>query len=139
MPVGRRSRKVVRKLDTMAVLRVAIVLHACLLVVGLTAGVIVWNVAAAQGWVDKYESFVAEMFALESFTLRGDVMFGLAFVGGLLLSVLGAVAWVLMSVLYNLTSDVVGGVQLVLLEDERSLGPVAPGERIPGAGAAAAR
>lgn len=118
MPQTRRVRGVVRKVDAWTVLRFAALFHLSLLVVVLVAGVLLWTAAAASGVLDGLETFVQELFALETFRFLGGTIFRAALLGGLVMVLLGTGLSVLAAVLYNLISDIVGGVEVVVLEQE---------------------
>ena len=117
---GRRVRRVIRRVDPWSVLRVSLLFYACMLVVGMVAGFVLWAAASTTGLIDNIERFFEELFALESFTINGGLIFRSTFIGGLVLVLLGTGANVLMAVLYNLTSDVVGGVEITVLEEQPS-------------------
>ena len=82
----------------------------------LVAGVILWAVATATGLRENVESFIADLIASGRFEFVGGELFRAAAIGGVVLVVLGAAANVLLAVLYNLISEVVGGVSLVVEE-----------------------
>jgi hypothetical protein len=118
MAQGRRARRVIRKVDTWTVLRFSVLFYASLLLVVLVAGILLWIAASSVGVVDNFEDFVKELFALESFRISGFRLFSASLVGGLMLVVLGTGVNVLLAVLYNLTSDIVGGVEITVLEED---------------------
>lgn len=120
MPVVRRQRSVVRKFDLVSVVRVAVLFHISAFIVMSTAGVVLWKLASAQGWIVSFQDFIKGLLNLEEFIIHGDVIFVIAALFGLVLAVIGTAAWVLFAVLYNLISDVVGGVGLTVLEEERT-------------------
>ncbi|MGQ0520457.1 MAG: DUF3566 domain-containing protein [Actinomycetota bacterium] len=121
---GRRVRRVIRRVDPWSVLRFSLVFYACMLVVGMVAGFVLWAAASTTGLIDNIERFFEELFALESFTVNGGLIFRSTLIGGLVLVLLGTGANVLMAVLYNLTSDVVGGVEVTVLEEQAARSPV---------------
>jgi transmembrane protein DUF3566 len=121
---GRRVRRVIRRVDPWSVLRFSLVFYACMLVVGMVAGFVLWAAASTTGLIDNVERFFEELFALESFTINGGLIFRSTLIGGLVLVLLGTGANVLMAVLYNLTSDVVGGVEVTVLEEQPARSPV---------------
>jgi len=123
MAQGRRARRVIRKVDTWTVLRFSVLFYASLLVVVLVAGILVWIAASSVGVVDNFEDFVKELFALESFRISGFRLFSASVVGGLMLVVLGTGVNVLLAVVYNLTSDIVGGVEITVLEEDTAPAP----------------
>jgi len=113
----RRVTRVVRHVDAWSVFKVAIVFNLFLYVVTLTAGVLLWQVAQNTGTVDNIERFF-ENFGWESFTLHGGEIFHNAWIAGLFL-VVGMTGFaVLMATLFNLITDLVGGIRVSVLEEE---------------------
>ena len=106
-------------------LKVALIFYFCLWVILLIAGVMLWSLAVSSGTVDNVETFVTELFALESFTFNADQIFRASAIGGLVLVVAGAGFTVLMAVLFNLISDVTGGVRFTVVGGDRSSPPEA--------------
>ena len=99
-------------------LKVSLILYFCAWAVMLFVGVTLWNLAANSGLVADVEGFVVELFALESFNINADQIFRIAAVGGLVLVLAGSGLTVLAAVLFNLISDVTGGVRLTVVEEE---------------------
>jgi hypothetical protein len=108
---------VVRKIDTWTVLRLSILFWFSLVLVVLVAGVLLWAVASSVGVFPNITKFMASL-GFEKFKLHGGVILKAAMLGGLVFTLVGTGANVLMAVLYNLISDVVGGVELIMLEEE---------------------
>ncbi|MYJ82451.1 MAG: hypothetical protein F4046_11685 [Acidimicrobiaceae bacterium] len=115
---ARRVRRLVRHVEPWSVLKVSLILYFCAWVVMLFVGVTLWNLAVNSGLVANIENFVVELFALESFKINADQIFRIAAVGGLLLVLAGSGLTVLGAVLFNLISDVTGGVRLTVIEEE---------------------
>lgn len=115
---ARKVRRLVRHVEPWSVLKVALIFYFCLWVILLIAGVILWRLAVSSGVVDNVETFVTELFALESFTFNADQIFRASAIGGLVLVVAGAGFTVLMGVLFNLISDLTGGVRFTVVEEE---------------------
>jgi hypothetical protein len=115
---ARKVRRLVRHVEPWSVLKVALIFYFCLWVILLIAGVILWNLAVSSGTVDNVETFVTELFALESFTFNADQIFRASAVGGLVLVVAGSGFTVLIAVLFNLISDLTGGVRFTVVEEE---------------------
>jgi hypothetical protein len=120
--VGRRPRvrkvtRVVRHIDPWSTFKVALVFSVVLYGVLLTAGVLLWNVASNTGTVDNVERWFTQ-FGWESYELKGGEIFHNAWIAGLF----GAVGLtgfaVLSATLFNLISDMVGGVRVTVLEEE---------------------
>ena len=115
---ARKVRRLVRHVEPWSVLKVALIFYFCLWVILLIAGVMLWSLAVSSGTVDNIETFVTELFALESFTFNADQIFRASAIGGLVLVVAGAGFTVLMAVLFNLISDLTGGVRFTVVEEE---------------------
>ena len=115
---ARRVRRLVRHVEPWSVLKVSLVLYFCAWAIMLFVGVTLWNLAVNSGLVADVENFVVELFALESFTINADQIFRVAAVGGLVLVLAGSGLTVLGAVLFNLISDVTGGVRLTVVEEE---------------------
>ena len=118
MAEGQRVRRVVRRIDPWTVLRFSLVFYLCMLVVWLVAGTLLWVAASVTGLIDNVERFVTDLFFLEYFQIRGGVVLFSALVAGLVLVLLGTGINVIMAVVYNLTSDVTGGVEVTVVESE---------------------
>lgn len=115
---ARKVRRLVRHVEPWSVLKIALIFYFCLWVILLIAGVMLWSLAVSSGMIDNVETFVTELFALESFTLNADQIFRASAIGGLVLVVAGAGFTVLMAVLFNLISDLTGGVRFTVVEEE---------------------
>lgn len=113
---GRRVRLVVRRVEPWTVLKFSVLLFATLYLVILVAGAVLWAAATATGVRENVEKFIGELIASDDFKILGATMFRASVMGGLLLVVMGTGATVLMAVLYNLISDVVGGIIVVFEE-----------------------
>lgn len=113
----RRVTRVVRHVDTWSVFKVALVFNVFLYVVLLTSGVLLWQVAQNTGTVDNVERFF-ETFGWQTFELHGGEIYHNAWVAGLFL-VVGLTGFaVLLATLFNLITDLVGGIRVSVLEEE---------------------
>ena len=115
----RRTHRILRHIDPWSVFKVSVLLYACLYVAVLAAGVLLWNAAQRSGLVDKVESFITEVGSYESWTIDGAVIFGRARIVGLIVAVVGVAFNVVMAIMFNLISDLTGGVRVTVLEDDR--------------------
>jgi len=116
-PRVRRVTRVIRHVDTWSVFKVSLVFSFFLYVVLLTAGVLLWQVAQNTGTVDNIERFF-ETFGWQSFSLKGGEIYHNAWTGGLFLVVGLTGLMVLASTLFNLITDLVGGIRVSVLEEE---------------------
>ncbi len=115
----RRTHRILRHIDPWSVFKVSVLLYACLYVAVLAAGVLLWNAAQRSGLVDKVESFITEVGSYESWTIDGMVIFQRARIIGLVVATVGVAFNVVMAIMFNLISDLTGGVRVTVLEDER--------------------
>ena len=113
----RKVTRVIRDVDAWSVFKVAVVLHAALYVVVLITGVLLWNVGSATGTIDNVEQFLAS-FGWDSFAFKGAELFKAFAFFGLFGIVLGAGIWVLAAVVFNLITELVGGIRVTVLEEE---------------------
>jgi hypothetical protein len=125
-PRVRRVTRVVRHVDPWSVFKVALVFNLVLYAVLLTAGVLLWNVANATGTVDNLERFF-ESFGWSDFQFDGGAIYHASWIAGLF-GVIGLTgAAVLAATLFNLITDLVGGIRLTVLEEEvveRTISPM---------------
>lgn len=127
-PRVRRVTRVVRHVDPWSVFKIAIIFNLVLYIVALTAGVLLWNVAYATGTVDNLERFF-ESFGWSTFEFHGGAIFHASWIAGLF-GVIGLTgAAVLAATLFNLITDLVGGVRLTVLEEEVQERTMAPMRR----------
>jgi hypothetical protein len=127
-PRVRRVTRVVRHVDPWSVFKIAIVFNLVLYIVLLTAGVLLWNVAYATGTVDNLERFF-ESFGWSTFEFHGGAIFHASWIAGLF-GVIGLTGVaVLAATLFNLITDLVGGVRLTVLEEEVQERTMAPMRR----------
>lgn len=113
----RRVTRVVRHIDTWSVFKVGLVFSLFLYAVCLTSGVMLWQVAQNTGTVDNVERFF-ESFGWQTFQLKGGAIFHSAWTGGLFLVIGLTGLFVLGATLFNLITDLVGGVRVTVLEEE---------------------
>lgn len=113
-----RNRRLVRRVDVWSVLKVSLIFYLCLFVAFLAAGVVLWNAASDFGVIGTVDKLIRSLFALSSFKLHALVAlaWGASIAG--LLCFLGLLFNVAVAVLYNLISDVVGGIQVIVVSDE---------------------
>jgi len=116
-PRVRRVTRVVRHLDPWSVFKVATLFHFAAYLVTLTSGALLWRVAASTGTLDNVERWFTQ-FGWETFELDGGEVYHNAWIAGLFLVVAMTGVTVLLATLFNLISDLVGGVRVSVLEEE---------------------
>lgn len=116
---ARKVRRVVRHVDPWSVLRFSILFHVVLFGALLLSAVLVWNAAELAGVVENLESLIAELGSLEEFVIDESAVFRAALVGAAMMTLASSVLLVLLSVVFNLISDLTGGIRFTVIEEER--------------------
>ena len=120
MPTVRRVRRVIRKFDPWTVFKVSLLFH-LVLTIGLLLGLLVfWSVLVNVGIPQALDDFLAVITLLdegEAFFNNGDQYLQVVVFFSAVFSLAMTILTTLSAVLYNLISDVVGGVEVVMLEE----------------------
>ena len=116
-PRVRKVTRVVRHIDPWSTFKLALVFSIVGYLVVLTSGVLLWRVADSTGTLDNIERWFTQ-FGWETFELKGGEIFHNAWVIGLFVAVGLTGAAVLVVTLFNLVSDIVGGIRVTVLEEE---------------------
>lgn len=113
------SRKLtLRSINVRSVVRVSVVLYACLVLVLVVAWAILWVVAGVLGVTGNVEDFVSKLLALDSFHVSPFVQAGATLVGGPVLIAIGTGWNALGAIFYNQIVDLAGGIQIDVDVDE---------------------
>jgi hypothetical protein len=114
----RRYRQTVRTVDIWSVLKISLCFYLCALIVILCTGMILWWIASAVGAVHNVENFVGQLLSDKHFHfLSWEVLRGATIVGLVLVCVL-VVITVLAAAFYNLFSELIGGLEVTVVEHE---------------------
>jgi len=116
-PRVRRVTRVLRHVDPWSTFKIALLFSAVGYVVVLTSGVLLWRVADSTGTLANVERWFTQ-FGWETFELDGSEIFHDAWIIGLFGVVAATGAAVLLVTLFNLVSDIVGGIRVTVLEEE---------------------
>jgi len=117
----RRVRRVVRRIDPWTVLKVSVVFNAIAGMVFVLGVWVVWSLLLQRGVPDR----IVEIFEAIRITITvdGELYFRIV----LFLAIVGSIAMTgimtLGAVLYNLIADLVGGVELTVLEETYNVPP----------------
>ena len=127
MATVRRVRRIIRKIDPWTALKVSTIIWAVMALAIVLGIVIFWSILERAGLPQKITDFMVEITLIDEgtqpfanteqflrFVVFSSVVWWIAMTG---LTVAGAVV-------YNLVSDVVGGLEVVVLEE--TLNPVVP-------------
>lgn len=117
----RRVRRIVRKIDPWTVLKVSFVFYA-VMALGIVLGMVIfWSFVNAAGYPETIESFLADISIWESgespLVPEGEVLFRTSTFLAVAWTVLMTGFTTLAAVMYNLIADVVGGLEVVVLEE----------------------
>ena len=115
---ARRVHRVVRHVEPWSVLKFSLLLYFSLFLIVLSAGVLLWLAASATDVVAGVEDFIEELFGFETFAFEPGKILTASVLGGVILVIAGTAANVIFAVLFNLISDVVGGLRLTVIEEE---------------------
>ena len=122
---------VVRRVGPWSVLRFSLFFYFCVWLIVFLALVIIYMLMSAVGAIDSLETLLGYLFSTGQQSTRGPtpieinegVVGLMTFFGGCVLTLVWSLVNVLVAFLYNLISDVVGGVEVTLAEKGRGGGP----------------
>lgn len=114
----RRYIQTIRSVDLWSVLKVAICFYMCALIVLLFAGMMLWWIASAAGVIGNVQHFVGDLVNNKDFRfLSWEVMRAATLIGLVVVCIL-TVLTVLAAAFYNLFSELLGGVEVTVVEQE---------------------
>jgi hypothetical protein len=113
---SRQAKVVLRKVGPWSVLKISFLFYLCVMVVILGAMMILYAILGAMGALDSLTRLIRDLFADQSFEINGGWLFSRGLSIGLALVVLWTLINVFIVFLYNLLSDVVGGIEVTLSE-----------------------
>lgn len=116
-PRVRRVTRVLRHIDPWSTFKVGLLFSLVTYIVLLTSGVLLWRVADSTGTLDNVERWFTQ-FGWETFELKGGEIFHNAWIIGLFGAVGMTGGLVLFATLFNLVSDIIGGIRVTVLEEE---------------------
>jgi Transmembrane domain of unknown function (DUF3566) len=116
-PTVRRVKRTVKRVDPFTVLKLSLFYYACFLIVWAGVVAVIYWIVQSMGIFDAIEDF-STGFALEwdeiDISLWMVERWALLIGGGL--AILGALINAFLAVLYNLASDLVGGLEVTFVE-----------------------
>jgi hypothetical protein len=114
----RRYVQTIRSVDLWSVLKVSICFYLCSLIVLLVAGVMLWWIASAAGVIDSIQSFIGELVDNKDFQFLSWQVLRASTLVGLVIVCILTVLTVLAAAFYNLFSELLGGVEVTVVEQE---------------------
>jgi hypothetical protein len=118
-PQWAQSRRTVRHLDVWTVAKVSLIFYLIILLAVVVASVMLWYVADAVGAVQSIQKSARTLFSLSKFTLHPSAVAEYTSAGGAVLAVAGTFGNILAALMYNLISDLVGGIRFDVVDDAK--------------------
>jgi transmembrane protein DUF3566 len=123
---SRRTRVTVRRFGLLSVFKFALIFSVCLMVVLWLALMLIFFVLQAAGVTDTIAYWIGCVIQAPEGTkqcvasgIDAFKLFTYLFFAGLVMAAASAVLWTFVALIYNLISDIVGGVEVVLAEKRR--------------------
>jgi len=115
---ARKVRRIVRHVSPWSVFKFSIFFYLCVWLILMVAGVILWKLSQTAGVIENFEKFYAKAAGEKSFEIDGRSLFRAGSTAGAILVFAATAFTVLMSVLFNLITDLTGGIRLTVIELE---------------------
>jgi len=112
----RKSRVEMTKVDLWSALKVSLCFYLAGLAITILAGLVVWLLLDAANQIHSFEKFMGDILSAKDYHLvASEILVGSVLVG-LVIVALMTVITVIAAALYNVFSDLVGGVEVTLVE-----------------------
>jgi hypothetical protein len=111
-----RRKVTVRRVDPWSVLKLSLIFYFCVLLVVMLGLVVFWSVVNRLGIIETMVAFLADLDL--DVQIHGGNIARALFLLGLLNVVLWSGINVFLAFLYNLVSDLIGGLRITLAEEE---------------------
>jgi hypothetical protein len=112
----RNARVVIRKVGPWSVFKMSLIFYFCVMIVILGAGVILYGMLGAIGALDSTTRLIRDLFADQTFVINGQWLFSRGLAIGLGMVLVWSLINVFIAFLYNLISDLIGGIEVTLAE-----------------------
>ncbi|MFB3737761.1 MAG: DUF3566 domain-containing protein [Candidatus Velamenicoccus archaeovorus] len=113
---ARQTRVVVRKVGPWSVFKFSLLFYFCVMLVVLLALGMLYAILGAIGAIDSITRLARDLFADQSFQIHGGWIFIRLTLVGLAMVLVWSLINLFIAFLYNLISDVVGGIEVTLTE-----------------------
>lgn len=127
----RRSRRIVRHVDTASVFKFSAFFYLTIACIVFVAGIVLWLVATAVGVRGNVERFIGDLIASTKFHFVGWEVLKVAAVAAAVLVVLGTAFNLFLAVIYNLISEIVGGMAIIVDDEQIVAAPASPADAAP--------
>lgn len=115
--------RVVRHVEVWSVVKVATAFAACGYVIGMISGYLLWRAADRVGTINGIEGFMEDSGGYDTFEIVGDVVFTSAVGVGAVLAVLFVALAAVSALLFNLISDLTGGIRMTAIDEDLIVTP----------------
>jgi Transmembrane domain of unknown function (DUF3566) len=118
-PQQRRTRVTVRRVGPLSVLKFSLIFYSCVMLAIFLGLVFLFMIMQAVGAIDATEEFLTKFLVTNdgsTFQIQAGYLLPRLFLVGCLMVVVWSFINLLVAFLYNLISDVVGGVEITLAE-----------------------
>ena len=118
-PPQRRTRVTIRQVGPLSVLKFSMIFYFCVMVAVFLGLVFLYMIMQAVGVIDTIEGWVTEIFPQNggaTFQIEPGYLLPRAFLIGCGMVVVWSLINLMVAFLYNLISDVVGGIEITLAE-----------------------
>ncbi|HWC38014.1 MAG TPA: PDZ domain-containing protein [Acidimicrobiales bacterium] len=129
---ARRLEQAIIRIDPRSVLNLSLGFFARMLLVGVGLGVLLWLGALVTGTASSIDTFIQELSGYPSLTVLGFQGLLVAIVLGLVFVFGGAFVAVLAVVVFNMASDLGGGIKMTVMETELDEGLVGGSSKVTG-------
>src|SRR5688500_10073122 len=114
-PAGRQIKVAVRRINPWSVLKFSLVFYLCLMLVIVIGMSILFMVVDALGIIDEVEEFMSSLWEA-NFEVNSGFLLRMLVLIGIISVALWSALTVLFAFLYNLISDLIGGIEVTLQE-----------------------
>ena len=115
-PEARRTRVIVKKVGPWSVFKFSLLFYFCVMLVVLLGLTILYNVLAAVGVLDSASKLLGDLGFGKNFEFHGWWLLTRAFAVGVVMVVIWSLVKLPITFMYNLISDLVGGIEVTLTE-----------------------
>ena len=125
-PAGRRVRVQIRRVGPLSVLKISLIFYFCIMLVALVGFAILFSILDSIGVLEPVETLLGELGfgrtvgggeeARAVFQIDFGYLMRTLFLIGLVSTAFWAVFTVFLTFLYNLIADLVGGIEVTLIE-----------------------
>jgi hypothetical protein len=120
---ARKVHRVLRHVEVWSVAKVMTVFALCGYVMAMVSGYLLWRAADRVGTIEGIEGFMEDTGAYTEFVIFGDVVFRATALAGAVLALLFVAMSILGAVLFNLISDLTGGIRVTAIDEDLIVSP----------------